>query len=212
MVKKILKGGMAFIDSASSCDKYKMCNVNDIKFATDYYHPKEFINLEDRPTNFALNKNYIGGKNKRKITKDTKDTKDKTDKSKKKTIKKGGYNTSIDNLYDLKNLDYKRSYQSKELLNLDDRPTNFALSYSYGGSKTTYSKKKEKTLKNLFFKLLEKSYLNYKSSITYKGGGDNIKSEFLANLNNTENLKYDTEFSIKPLNKIYYAPKSNFVD
>ena len=204
MVKKNLKGGMAFIDSSSSCDKYKMCNVNDIKFATDYYHPKEFINLEDRPTNFALNKNYIGGKNKRGDSKnDSKNGSKNCGKngskngSKKKSIKKGGYDKlNIADLYDIKNLDYKKQFQSSDLINLDDRPTNFAIKNGvYGGSKTTYSKKKEKTLKDLFYKLLEKSYLNYKSSIIYKGGGTyNFDSNFIASINNTENLKYDRAF------------------
>ena len=168
MVKKNQKGGVAFIDTNSSCNNLKICNLSDAKYATDYYHPADFNKLDDKPTFFALPNNILGGK---------------------KNLKKGGSNIPVQqDLYDTKNLNYNKPFSATDYNNLDDRSTNFALSASYFGGKsnTTFSKKQEKTLKYLFFKLLEKSYLNYKSSITYKGGDGNLDANAIATFNTSD--------------------------
>jgi hypothetical protein len=165
----------------ATCNDKKMCNLNDINFATDYYHPTEFNNLDDRPTNFALPSNMLGGKKKR-----------------------GGSDMpSRTSLYDVRNLNYSDKFKSTEYGNFDDRPTNFALSSSYFGGK---NKKNYNILKKQVYKLLLISYINYKNN---KKFGGNLDNNALLTFNTTD-LKYNTPFTLQKLEKINYVPQSNF--
>jgi hypothetical protein len=182
MVKKKVKGGVAFIDTnAATCNNKRMCNLNDIKFATDYYHPTEFNNIDDRPTNFALPSNMLGGKKK----------------------KGGGDIPSRTSLYDVRNLNYTNTFKAMEYGNFDDRPTNFALSSTYFGGD---NKKKYNVLKKEVYKLLFTSYKNYKNNKKIGGNlGDSALKTF-----NTNDLNYTKPFTIQKLEKLNYVPQSNF--
>jgi hypothetical protein len=181
MVKKKVKGGVAFIDAnMDTCNNRKICNLNDLKYATDYYRPTEFNNMDDRPTNFALSKQMLGGKKKR-----------------------GGDIPSRPNLYDVKNLSYTNTFKPMEFVNLDDRPTNFALSSSYFGGN---NKKNYNILKKQVYKLLFISYKNYKNN---KKFGGNLGESALKTFNTTD-LNYTKPFTLQKLEKLTYVPQSNF--
>jgi len=133
-------------------------------------------------------------------------------------------------LNDTKDLNNKEIYKPGNNSVVNDTLTNFALPNSQlGGYNKIYSEKEENNLKNLFYNLINKSYLNYLHHTDTQNGGrlfhsynnsdttnnsvsttSYIGPDMKTDSYNTTGLNNGVTFNIDPVNNNRHPDFSNF--
>jgi hypothetical protein len=210
------KGGDIFKDLTTS-DLYNTTYLGN----TQAYAPLNIANIDERGTNFAIDKSQFGGikKNNNK----------KQNNKKRINKKKGGdifSDVSLSDILNNKYLGNTQPYTPLNVANIDERGTNFAIDRSqFGGKNIKILKNKNKTINKFFHQMIVKSYYDFKKNKIY--GGDNSFQSGLADLlmnsfnekgdvlpnsahYNTAYLNNSNPFKLNEPQRVYVTLKSNF--